>query len=62
MAGFDSSTFLGFQNKAHGGEKLYNEKTCGPGKRRGLLLALISRLTQGDSELGVPRGLGFFIS
>lgn len=42
MAGFDSSTFLGFQNKAHGGEKLYNEKMCGPGKQRGLLPALIS--------------------
>lgn len=28
MTGFDSSTFLGFQNKAQGGERLYN----GPGK------------------------------
>lgn len=42
MAGFDSSTFLGFLNKAHGGEKLYDEKMCGPERLRGLLLALIS--------------------
>lgn len=32
MPGFDWFTSLGFQNKAHGGEKLYSGKKCGPGK------------------------------